>query len=215
MTSIRYTLLPDGPADRALIPILDWLLGQHTRLLFVGEFGDLRQLPHPPRSLIDRIRTCCHLYACELLFVHRDAEREPWETRASEIEAALAQIEAPPPAVMVIPVRMQEAWLLTSVDAIRKAADNPNGRVPLRLPALHRIESLPDPKKTLYDLLVTASELQGRRKKSFYPQAHAPRVTQYMEDFASLRELAAFQNLEQALRTVLRKHGWANQGPNR
>ena len=47
--------------------------------------------------------------------------------------------------VLVIPVRMTEAWLLIDELALRRAAGNPNGRNPLDLPALKDLEALPEP----------------------------------------------------------------------
>ena len=54
------------------------------------------------------------MYPCDLLFVHRDAERESIEQREKEIRESLEKsaMERTPPVVRVIPVRMQEAWLL-------------------------------------------------------------------------------------------------------
>jgi hypothetical protein len=45
---VRYTLVADGPTDRMLMPVLDWLLARHSSLLFAGRFADLRALPRPP-----------------------------------------------------------------------------------------------------------------------------------------------------------------------
>ena len=57
------------------------------------------------------------MYPCDLLFVHRDAERESIEQREKEIRESLEKsaMERTPPVVRVIPVRMQEAWLLVSL----------------------------------------------------------------------------------------------------
>ncbi len=64
-------------------------------------------------------------------------------------------------AILIVPVRMQEPWLLFDEQAIRWAAGNPGGKTALALPRLTQLESLPDPKETLYGLLVTASEHPG------------------------------------------------------
>src|SRR5689334_24045405 len=80
-----------------------------------GEWADLRQMRHPPAGLTARIGKAVELYPCELLFVHRDAEGVPYDSRRNEVREAVttAVFEGiqPPASVCVIPVRMQEAWL--------------------------------------------------------------------------------------------------------
>ncbi len=126
MSELRYTLLSDGPSDRALLPLLSWLLRTHgVERALQAEWADLRRLPNPPTGLTDRIRRGLELYPCDLLFVHRDAERASHADRVGEIHGALRQVAAAqpiPPAVCVVPVRMQEAWLLFDEAALRTAA---------------------------------------------------------------------------------------------
>lgn len=213
MSEIRYTFLTDGPTDRALIPLLTWLL--HTNGVshaIQSEWADLRRLPKSkqPRELAEKMQVSIDLYPCNLLFVHRDAEREPLEKRREEIlnaieAAALSEL----PIVCVVPVRMQEAWLLFDEQAIRSAAGNPNGRQKLQMQPLKKLEALPDPKETLYKLLREASELHGRRLRRMDESKSAPRVSEYIDDFSPLRELPAFQALEEEVRTIVAQKGWA------
>ncbi|MGH9764618.1 MAG: hypothetical protein ACREDR_41175 [Blastocatellia bacterium] len=126
MTEIRYTLVADGSSDRALIPILNWLLLQyHPGIPIQAEWADLRRLAARPRGLSERIRQSIDLYPCDILFVHRDAERETRESRVAEINTAIQDIRGLPDSIRVVPVRMQEAWLLFDEPAIRSAAGNP------------------------------------------------------------------------------------------
>ena len=75
MQRLRFTLVGDGSSDRALIPILTWLLRQYWEGTPIqAEFSDLRWLPNPPKKLSQRIDKSVELYPCDLLFVHRDAE---------------------------------------------------------------------------------------------------------------------------------------------
>jgi len=145
----------------------------------------------------------------DLLFIHRDAENQPFESRKREITAALAG-QTNPPAVCVIPVRMQEAWFLIDERAIRKAASNPNGRMPLRLPAIGTVESLPDPKERLFSLIREASGLSGTHLKKRKPEKHAHLVSQFIDDFQALQTLSAFRALEVELTTVIQIKGWHN-----
>lgn len=136
---LRYTLITDGSSDAALMPILNWLLRKNgVSQAIQGEWADLREARMTHKvTLPIKIREAVRLYPCHLLFVHRDAERETREKRLTEINDAVAKAMASievPPVVCVIPVRMQEAWLLFDEPAIRYAAGNRNGRMPLDLP---------------------------------------------------------------------------------
>ena len=89
---LRFTLLADGSSDRALVPILRWLLRQHCgNIPIQPDFADLRRLPKPPRGLVERIDTSIALYPCDLLFVHRDAETKTIPAREKEINVAVAK----------------------------------------------------------------------------------------------------------------------------
>ena len=146
---IRTTLLTDGSSDAVLQHHLAWLLEQHTRHALPPVWADLSRLPHPPHALDERIHMALDLYPCELLFVHRDAERTAHHERVAEIRRALGKVAAL--AVCIVPVHMQEAWLLFDSAAIRRASGNPRGSVTLSLPRLGDLESLSDPKSLLQD----------------------------------------------------------------
>ena len=204
--SFRFSLLSDGSSDRALLPILRWTLRQNgLRGPIQEEFADLRDRSSG-RQLAERVQAAIDYYPCELLFVHRDAETQSHSVRVAEIRRALQVPSAPPPAVCVVPVRMQEAWLLFDETAIRHAAANRNGRVPLNMPHLRQLESIADPKAWLHELLRTASELYGRRRKKFRVEQAAFRVSQFIEDFSPLRNLSAFSAFEDETREVLTNH---------
>jgi Domain of unknown function (DUF4276) len=211
MKQLRYTLLSDGSSDKALLHVLTWLLRAHqVECAIQPTWADLRRLPKPPKKLSEKIQLTIELYPCDLLFIHRDAERESPEKRVVEIEQALRDISSIvlPPAVCVIPVRMQEAWLLFNEAALRKAAGNPRGRMSLQLPDIYKMEQLPDPKDTLHGLLRQASGLSGRRlqKLSVYELVH--RIAELIEDFSPLRNLPAFNVLEVKIQEVIEQQGW-------
>jgi hypothetical protein len=212
--SLRFTLLTDGSSDRTLLPVLTWLLQQNGVTDDVrGQWAELRFLR--PRSTVLHQRVChaLDLYPCDLLFIHRDAEGQGREARVREITEALATIsrerQLDVPAVFVIPVRMQEAWLLIDAHAIRRAAGNPAGDAPLDVPGVNRIEALPDPKATLLGLLRTASGLTGRRLRRLSLPALRYRVAELIVDFGPLRGLAAFAALERDLAHILAQNHWA------
>ena len=211
MTELRYTLVTDGSSDIALIPILTWLLREngvaHT---IQSEWADLNRVPHSKRRrLEDKIYWGLELYPCDLLFVHRDAEREPRENRVSEITTAIQSVAiSVPPRICVVPVRMQEAWLLFDEPAINHAAGNSSNRQPLDLPQISRLEDLPDPKTELHERLKQASNLGRRRLATFQVSQRARRVTQFVKDFSPLRRLSAFAALESELQQIIEQQGW-------
>lgn len=200
MRAVREaTLLTDGSSDTALLPLLRWLLAELDPAPWSLQWADLRGLSRPPKGLAERIRSATALFPCELLFVHRDAEREPPEVRVQEIAKA-----APPgPSVPVVPVRMQEAWLLHNPQALRQAAGNPRGEVPLHLPPLAKVEALPDPKEVLHRALLAAAASSGRRARGFRPETQAHRLAEQIDDWSPLRQLPAFRRLEDHTRAAL------------
>lgn len=207
MRQIDCTLVADGATDVALLPILNWVATQHSGGALVHcEWADLRHLPASQRALADRIRDAIRLFPCQLLFVHRDAEGQEPDWRYDEIRTAVQSVEEEAgqmPYVCVVPVRMQEAWLLLDEVAVRRASGNPHGRVDIGLPPSKTIEDLADPKAWLYQALSTASNLRGRRLKKFSPARQALLIADYMTDFSILRALPAFRRLESDVRTAL------------
>ena len=211
MKELTYTLLGDGSSDEVLLRHIAWLLEQKLsrETTIRSQWADLRSVPSKPRNLSERIETTVRLYPCDLLFVHRDAERDNPNERRDEIESAVRR-ETSVPLVCVVPVRMQEAWLLFDERAIRLAAGNPNGKAQLKLPSLRKIETLPDPKQILRQCLRRASELQGRKLARFRrDESHAARrVADYINDFSPLRGLPAFQQLEAEVEATLAGYAW-------
>lgn len=192
MRIIRYTLLADGRSDSSLIPIIQWVIESNFEHLATQGAFALEGIPPPARGLRARVDAALALYACEVLFVHRDAERDGHAVRRKEVQNDLGDLIHT--WIPVIPVRMTEAWLLGDEAAIRRAAGNPNGRVALKIPATTKWEALPDPKEDLFALLRTAAELPARRRID-EPRARS-RVAQLTRDFAHLRRLDSFQRFE-------------------
>jgi hypothetical protein len=200
---LACTLAGDGATDRSLRAVLEWIL---SRLAPLHHRGFVVQVAAPGANLRERLARAVHDYPCDVLFIHRDAEREPREKRLEEIHYAAAAAGVPV-FVPVVPVRMTEAWLLIDEQAIRRAAGNPNSEAPLPLPRLASLETVADPKKLLRDCLIRASEKTGRRLQQFERDLgeRAQRVAELITDFSPLRQLAAFQCLEEDAGEVLSK----------
>ena len=212
LNELRYTLVADGSSDASLIPILNWLLIQNgVRCPIQPAWADLSALPLSDGSgLPDRIRNGLYYYPCDLLFVHRDAERETRAKRVREIHEAVADLPLglSPTFVCVIPIRMQEAWLLIDEAAIKSAAGNRRYTGPLDLPSITDMEGIPDPKERLHRLLRQASDLNRRRQRSFPVGRRARLVTEFIEDFTPLRQLSAFVALEAEVRSTIQANDW-------
>lgn len=202
--NIRYTLVAEGSTDVALLPIINWALRADERVREVEpQFVKPSELPPASAGLAARIREACVLYPANLLFVHRDSDRELPEVRRAEIRRAVEYVGAIPHHVPVVPVRMTEAWLLIEESAIREAASNPGGKMALGLPKVGGIERVADPKQLLYDSLRKAADLSGRRRKKFHVPTAAGLVADRIRDFSPLRQLAAYNEFEALLRQAL------------
>ncbi len=206
---MRYTLVTDGSSDRTLVPILTWAIRQAgVQSPISPEWADFRRLRQPPSGLLDRTRVALQLYPCDVLFVHRDAERVPMEERCAEIHRELSGLgDDAPPYVPVVPVRMVEAWLLHDELAIRVAAGNPNGDAPLGLPPLSRVESEPDPKSLLRQAVLDVSELNRRRRRGLRTGQILHRIAEIIDDYSPLDTLPAFAHFRSELARVVARLG--------
>ena len=204
---LRYTLLADGTSDAALIPVIDWLLRDiEPGITIDAVSANPEFLPSPREGLANRIAAAARLFPCDLLFVHRDAEGQPAETRRAEITEAVDEAGILGDSIPIVPVRMTEAWLLTDEGAIREAAGNPNGSLPLALPHIATIEGLSDPKQELMSLLSAARGATTRRRmreRRLFTAATQVRVAQATASFARLDRLRAFQRLRHDVEAAL------------
>jgi hypothetical protein len=206
MRSFIVTLAADGTSDRCLLHPIRWVATQALTLGQTPAEGLRVQFAQvPPIPLDARIRSALQHYPCDVLLVHRDSEKENPERRLREINEATASLQDGGPIVPVIPIRMSEAWLLISEQAIREAAGNPTGREPLSLPRHSDLEALHDPKDTLRKAILAASSASGRRreqlKRDLPKRIH--RVAELIEDFSPLKALSAFRQFESAFTQVI------------
>lgn len=192
MEILTVTLLADGQSDRALLPIIDFLLDEHCRQPHRVQFA----FGLHAGALSSRLRSAVQLYPCDLLLVHRDAESAPVEDREREIVEACRSIEPPPHFIKVIPVRMTESWLLIDEAAIYGAVGNPNGQNLISLPPIAQLERLPDPKQLLFSALADAKGVGSNRRRKFKPEQHRNRVSELIEDYSPLRALPSFRHFE-------------------
>lgn len=171
---------------------------------FWPNFGLLR---NPPKlsDLEGRITTALTMAECDVLFVHRDAEKASWSERKAEIDKAWQRLRNKYPAqlvVCIIPIRMSEAWLMFDEAAIRKAAGNPQGVEPIQMPPPAKLDKVPDPKKELKAILRSVSGLKGRNLIKFDESRAIHLVAEFTNDFSFLRQQKAFRAFEEDLKTL-------------
>lgn len=197
MDVLTFTLVADGSSDRALVPLLEWLLTiKLTDRPFAVRMAE--GLPPWGDGLAARIGFAQAMYPCTALIIHRDSETEPWAVRLNQIEHAVQNMSIQN-WLPIVPIRMTEAWLLHDQRSIRRAAGRPNDSVDLALPRRQRWEAEPDPKNTLFTALRVASGLSGRRLKKFDLNSARSRVANLIDDFSYLRGLKCFDDFEKRL----------------
>ena len=213
MNTISFTLVSEGSSDRALIPVITWLFHQHVDAPLRPEWADLRNLSRPPRGLEGKVAAAVRLYPCDVLFVHRDADRVERAERVAEIHRAieLAGLGSTP-AVCLVPVRALEAWFFGDEGAIRRACGDPSGSQDLALPPFKNIESLADPKARLQDCIRRAADQRRRRRRRVRPGQILHRIAELTDDFSPLRQLAAFQAFESELLSIIKNGAIENEG---
>ena len=200
---LTYTLVADGSSDKALMPIVNWLLNIHLPYRPIqGQFADLAAVRQKSRLLRERVQIAQTLYPqTDFFVIHRDAERESLDRRIEEISDGLEGFDFL--WVPLVPIRMLEAWLLFDEAAIRKAGGKPSGRVALNLPPVGQLEQVPDPKSLLYQAVKDASGLRGRHLNRLNVHQSVHLVADNIEDFSPLRRLTAFQTFEDRLLQVI------------
>ncbi len=202
MQRFTSTLVAEGSSDLALVPLIEFVLDEHCTTPHLTTFaGDL-----PSGPLRDRVARALALHPCDLLFVHRDADRDLVSQREDEIRAAV-RATGLLTAICLIPVRMTEAWLLADELAIRRASGNTAGSASLGLPAIGRLEVQADPKGLLFAALEKASELGPHRLRRFDRYQARRQISGFMDDPSVLRKLPSFVHFESQVRDFFLRAG--------
>lgn len=167
--TIRFLFVGEGSSDRALVPPLETLCLREGAFEARGTAPDFRRPPlRSGHSVEEKLQAALQLNPdVDLVFVHRDSDAPSPDRRVQEIEQARETVKVVVPLIPVVPVYMTEAWALLDETAIRRAADNPNGRTVLDLPSPSQVESITNPKAHLEAQLLKASEHSGRHRKRF------------------------------------------------
>lgn len=204
--SLDGVLFVDGSSDKGLSRPLEMLCrkaGLSVNIVVV----DPQFTPASLRKVENRIAWASSQLRPDLVFIHRDAEKETYADRSAEISRAVATRNVTYPVVPVIPVRMTEAWLLLDEGAIRRVAGRPDDRNPLGLPTVREVERLADPKKRLEAALIAASGLKGRKLSNFTRDlaSHRERLLERLDLTGRVAELSSLKLLESEIRLAATK----------
>ena len=158
---MQCLLVCEGSSDAPLTSHIQRLLdnfGCHSSVFDVSTSG---------RRLVDKVHEgLARASHCDLLFVHRDADRAGATARYREIDEAVQQSGYCGPWAGIVPVRTTEAWLLLDDTAIRDIVRNPNGRMQLNLPSPAEMERLADSKSALQSAMLLAAGAHGRKRRA-------------------------------------------------
>ena len=183
---LTYAVVADGGTDKLLVPIIEWAIHKLDPEVEILE-PEFRKRSGSVEDFLNTYES-----SAMLIFVHRDAENLPLESRMREFTGV-----ARPDVVAVVPVRMSEAWILFDNAAIARAAGSASARV--QVPSLAEMENIADPKDRLEQLLLEAAQRPtGRRGRKFRRSLAERRVSVagLISDFGPLEELSAFRQFQ-------------------
>lgn len=213
---LRFLLLAEGSSDAALVGPLERLCILAGAREATGIALDPERLGQIGYRVSDKARAAMELEPdVDLLFIHRDADDRDPIPRHREIEAGVAAALEKRPYVGVVPVQATEAWLLLDEAAIRRVAQNPNGKAPVDLPSPQTVEQVARPKQKLEQILVTASELRGRRREKFQKAfSHHRRILMEALDVTGpVASVPSFRRLIEDLQRCLQRMSPARTAP--
>ncbi|MGA5648494.1 hypothetical protein [Streptomyces seoulensis] len=204
--TLRILFTGEGTSDNGLVPHIEMVAAESgvQAVVTAPDFGRLG--PAHCHAVTDKLRTIRNLGdTYDLVIVHRDADRVSPDDRRREVSQAVAMEWPGHPHIAVVPVRALEAWLLLDESAIRRIAENPNGRMHLDLPKAGAAERVADPKKLLQETLVAASGVSGRRLTTFrsrFPR-HRHKLLESLDPYGPVSQLPSWQTFISDLNTAL------------
>lgn len=201
----RLLFLGEGSSDEGITVHIE-RIAEACEVPVAVTAPDMELLSLVDRSVAGKLEAVRRLGGeYDLLLIHRDADRTSRAERVSEIRAATEKAMPDRPWVPVVPIRMTEAWLVLDELLIREVAGNPKGRIPLSIPAPREAERIADPKALLKELLATASELTGRRRRMFQARFayHRRLILERIDPQGQVGMLGSWQAFESDLRAGL------------
>jgi hypothetical protein len=205
--TLRIVFLAEGTSDSGIVPHIESIAAENDIEVSVT-YPELDRLPtRPGRAIAAKLAAVYRLGGVyDLIVVHRDADSQGVQARVDEIGAAVAAVTEAVPHVPVVPVRMTEAWLLTSESELRHVAGNPNGRNPLDLPGIASLERIADPKALLKEILGKASGASGRRLDKFQQRfsQHRRQLLERLDRAGPVNQLPSWQHFVTGIKSGLK-----------
>ena len=207
---IQFLFFGEGSSDTALVPILEELCLAMGAEEALGIAPNLKSLGinENGKSLTDRLNAVLKIdHQADFVFYHWDADNRDAAPRYLKLSKDLTAWHGPDVRLVpVIPIQETEAWALLDEAAIRRVAENPKGRMALKLPPPKRIEQIADPKTLLKDILTSASGIKGGRRlakfKDRFPR-HRRQLLEGIDINGPITQLSAWQRLSADLKQML------------
>jgi hypothetical protein len=193
-----FALLCEGASDEGLVQQIERLCVNAGFDEARGVIPEFHRIDNVGKSIADRLRALSVLEPdIEVVFIHRDSDSRDSAARYTEIEDSLHGLTYH--WVGVVPVQELEAWLLTDEEGIRYVSENPKGRVVLDIPSSARVELIASPKEKLWEVLILASELTGRRLEKFKKSLSRRRrmLVERMQENAELEHIPSWIKLKE------------------
>jgi hypothetical protein len=194
---VEFAFICEGTSDHALLGHLERLCIEAGFDEAAGFIPEFERLPKIGKTVEARLKALVKLAPnIGVVFIHRDADAVNPELRYDEI-AEGARNAGVSTWVGVVPVRELESWLLVDEYGIRFAAENPKGRVPLGLPNIGHVEAVARPKEMLFEVMMRASELAGRKREKLEKSFGRKRrfLVERISDSPNVRDLESWRRL--------------------
>lgn len=165
---MEFALICEGSSDEGLVHQIERLCIDAGFEEARGVIPEFHRIGNVGKAIPDRLKALTLLEPdIEIVFIHRDSDGRDPTQRYIEITESLQDFSDKYKWIGVVPVQELEAWLLTDENGIRYVSENPNGRIALDLPTGAKVELIASPKEKLWDALVKASQLTGRKLDKF------------------------------------------------
>lgn len=208
---LTATLIRDGKSDTGMLtPIISWLFNDlYDDIILEMQSEDFKNVAYEIKvgDILEKIKYVGKEINPDIIFVHRDSEKQGYDARLAEIEDKIKNSNFYDKIVRVIPIRMTEAWLLTDARAICIASGIKDKKkfkqVQDKLPKIGKIEEVSHPKMAIQDIIRELKKDKSSRNRGLPPMAL---IADNTENFAALRNLSAFKKFEEEVKTFIDKH---------
>jgi hypothetical protein len=218
MSTLVLALYVEGNADERFLPIIVQRAAQNILLREGRTAIDVLQ-PHvvvpdepPPDRATAILAVARKTAGYHALIIHADADHpSPERALRERVRPGLDRIEFAHKAgnavcgttIPLVPVQMTEAWMMADAEALRAVIGTRLASDQLGLPGRpHAVESDPDPKQTLRDIVHRALADRPRRRRHV-DRADLDEPLARQIDLARLETIPAYRQFIEDLRSAL------------